>query len=211
MSTIDFPGNDALCKLLPWYANGTLEGEEMSQFEGHLEQCEHCQAELPLLLDLARAQQAGADVVQALQRAEQSSLANLMGQLEQPKTSSTSLMDYFNFAQRPKSLAAIVSTALALLIMPIIASQWFSSAAEPAHYELLTSHAANDLHRLQVVMHTDHNLQTLAPLLAEYEPYSIEQVSDGIYILGFDNSDAISGAKQRLSVSDSVRWLSEER
>jgi anti-sigma factor RsiW len=38
--------------LLPWYANGTLAGEERANVEAHLESCERCRQELALMYAL---------------------------------------------------------------------------------------------------------------------------------------------------------------
>ncbi|MCR4403744.1 MAG: zf-HC2 domain-containing protein [Candidatus Acetothermia bacterium] len=50
-------------KLLPWYVNGTLVGEELAGVEGHLRRCRRCLAEVE---DLRRLQ---AGLVQALEEA----------------------------------------------------------------------------------------------------------------------------------------------
>jgi predicted anti-sigma-YlaC factor YlaD len=41
--------HDAVDELLPWYANGTLEGEERDRVERHLAECEVCREEMALL------------------------------------------------------------------------------------------------------------------------------------------------------------------
>ena len=39
-------------ELLPWFLNGTLEGEEAQQVEQHLQECPACQSELECLIVL---------------------------------------------------------------------------------------------------------------------------------------------------------------
>ena len=41
-------------RLLPWYANGTLEGEELTQVEAHLADCAECREDLATEQSLAR-------------------------------------------------------------------------------------------------------------------------------------------------------------
>jgi anti-sigma factor RsiW len=36
-------------ELLPWYVNGSLDGEELQEVESHLESCEHCRSEVAFL------------------------------------------------------------------------------------------------------------------------------------------------------------------
>lgn len=42
-------------QLLPWYLNGTLDGEELEGVASHLDECESCRAELTFEKELARA------------------------------------------------------------------------------------------------------------------------------------------------------------
>lgn len=40
---------DAQCELLPWYVNGTLSDAECKAMEQHLQSCDNCQEDFPLL------------------------------------------------------------------------------------------------------------------------------------------------------------------
>ncbi|HEX7113297.1 MAG TPA: zf-HC2 domain-containing protein [Mizugakiibacter sp.] len=58
-------------RLLPWYVNGTLEGEELARIEQHLTECARCQRELTWQRELQAAcagAEAAADAGPALQR-----------------------------------------------------------------------------------------------------------------------------------------------
>ena len=48
-------GHQAVWELLPWYANGTLDGRECEEVETHLSTCPACQAELTRCRDVATA------------------------------------------------------------------------------------------------------------------------------------------------------------
>ncbi len=45
----------AVDELLPWYANGTLEGEERARVERHLAECDVCRQEMAFLRDMGDA------------------------------------------------------------------------------------------------------------------------------------------------------------
>jgi anti-sigma factor RsiW len=49
-------------ELLPWFANGTLEGEERARVERHLTECNACRSEMALLQDVG---EAAAEIVSA--------------------------------------------------------------------------------------------------------------------------------------------------
>ena len=42
---LDTDEHQAVQALLPWYVNGTLEGEELARVQGHLAKCARCQAD----------------------------------------------------------------------------------------------------------------------------------------------------------------------
>lgn len=44
--------HEAFEMLLPWYVNGTLEGDELTQLEKHLPNCEHCRDSAALLREM---------------------------------------------------------------------------------------------------------------------------------------------------------------
>ena len=47
--------HSAVDQLLPWYANGTLEGEERARVERHLAECEVCRQEMAFLREMGDA------------------------------------------------------------------------------------------------------------------------------------------------------------
>jgi anti-sigma factor RsiW len=49
------PVHQAAEELLPWFVNGTLEGEELALVVQHLEECVRCQHELDALRELQAA------------------------------------------------------------------------------------------------------------------------------------------------------------
>jgi anti-sigma-K factor RskA len=67
-------------RLLPWYVNGTLEGEELSRFTQHLAECAQCRAELDeqrQLQSLCARGESASDV--------SSSFARLRGRLQEDR------------------------------------------------------------------------------------------------------------------------------
>lgn len=59
----DEPGHRAAEMLLPWFVNGTLEGDELDSVERHLRECARCQCEIDWLREM-QAAYAGGETVQ---------------------------------------------------------------------------------------------------------------------------------------------------
>lgn len=111
--------------MLPWYVNGTLNDIEVQATEKHLQTCEACTSELPVLLSLQKS--LGKETVAVL--APPPKVEQFLAQLDKP------------FARRFPSRAAWIAGALAagVAVVAIALNSFYSSEpVDPVTYRTVT-------------------------------------------------------------------------
>lgn len=129
--------------LLPWYVNGTLEGDELAFVQTHLGRCASCQREVEWLRELNAACIAGEADPEASR-----ALRQLRGKLEQPRNKSSAQSWALNLSNRiwnrlrPWS-GWVIATELAGIIA--LGIWWLPTPDAPALYRTLGASDAKTL------------------------------------------------------------------
>lgn len=126
---LDLAPHDPICRLLPWYINGSLAGAERERVRAHLEGCPLCREEAAALMEFsARLAQCPLPKLSA-----QASFARLQARLEKPRPT---LIDRFRWAwQGTPAYRLAIALALALTVVPTAWQEW-KNLTEPRFHTL---------------------------------------------------------------------------
>jgi len=118
---------DEMCELLPWYVNGTLDESELDGMDRHLESCETCANEIPILRALQESVQRESVSVLAPKPDAEQFLANVDRRNKWP--------------QRRKLVwfAGALTASVALLVAGLSWMQLDESTTTPVFYETVMS------------------------------------------------------------------------
>jgi len=114
-------------RLLPWYANGTLEGDEAAVVEAHLPECAECRTDLRLERALGRE-------IASLPTDAAHGWASLRERLEEPGR--TSLPAPRAFLRRPVPIGWALAAQAASLVL-IVGLAWTATRPSPPRYVAL--------------------------------------------------------------------------
>lgn len=185
-------------ELLPWYSNGTLEGEELSRLERHLEICSRCRAELEIEDQVATAVRNSEELVFSRQRG--------WADLEQRIVA----LDRSAASRRPSTLAETwqaglarlsVGTRLALaaqmIVIAILGSLVVAGRTPRGQFETLATPAAQKVEAtasalLRVVFSQDAPESALRELVLQVGGRFVDGPSTfGVYTLGVPRERAV--------------------
>jgi anti-sigma factor RsiW len=112
-------GHQEVWELLPWYINGTLEGDERQGVERHVERCPLCRGEVQAGQVLAAAVREAAELPLAPGR----NLERLMAQLDAEAPARARAAGWWSSTPRPARWAlGLQAAALALLVVGLTAT-----------------------------------------------------------------------------------------
>jgi anti-sigma factor RsiW len=164
-------------ELLPWYVNGTLDGQESQRVARHLSTCSACQTELTRCHDLAAAVHAAEEVAWAPSREHLSRVLARIDAADAPRAWAgswwqqlcTRCLGYRLWLQRtpsPVRWALATQGALILLLLGVIV--WQAPFAPEPFYRTLADvneQAPQDRVRIRVVFTPDMTAQEIRTLL----------------------------------------------
>jgi len=122
-------------EILPWYANGSLEGDELENIEQHLEHCVKCRQEVAYLRRLNQALVRSQDAAPAVDTLLSKALSRIE-QIEVKKSSAT--LERFWDALRPKRLLSPLLVVQTLVILVLVIALWQGQTGTPPAYHTLS-------------------------------------------------------------------------
>jgi len=140
MTDRDQPSDPAAHKvadvLLPWFVNGTLEGDELAFVERHVRDCPQCQQEVGWLRELHAACVAAEDVPEASKAAR-----GLRRKLDAPRTARSGIARWrLRWGSSSPEPRWAIAGALAAFVA--LGTVWFAGTEGPALYRTLGAHNA---------------------------------------------------------------------
>ncbi len=205
------PEHEAVCALLPWHANGTLDGSESSRVGRHLAECATCRDELALCRDAARAIASTAD---AGWEPSPGHLGRLMERLpatgEGPRAQASlpaRVRAWWNqLPERARWILAAQSAVAAGLAGVIL---WQAASPQPRLYETLST-AESSLQasalRVDVAFAGDATVGELGELLRSIGGSIVEGPSAlGVYTVSFPPQAALDDVVATLRADPRVR------
>lgn len=179
-------------RLLPWYANGTLEGEELNQVETHLADCAECREEL-------QAEQSLAHQIRSLPSDTERGWAALKAQV-QGSANGRTRSDQGSLLGRRIPMGWAIAAGLALVI-PLLALA--VSRPQPL-YRTLGSTPTAESGNLVVIFKPDASEQTLRTLLMQNGARIVDgPTSTDAYVLHVP-ADRRTAALARLKADHSI-------
>ncbi len=192
---------------LPWYVNGTLQGDELERVERHVAGCVTCRSELKYLQRLGSELHATEELALSPERG----LARALAEIEGRRRAVGRLTSWLGAAPAGLRLA-LAGQALAILLLagalgwqlrPVPPPAFHTLAAEPA--------AAPPQARLRVVFDETLEEVGLRALLLEVEAGIVGGPSPtGVYTLGLPaaaDGRPAAGALDRLRSHGGVRYV----
>ena len=123
-------------RLLPWYANGTLEGEELASVEAHLAECAECREDLT-------AEEAMARQIKTLPSDVERGWAALKARVEGTGANQAKTAERSVFGRRiPLGWALAAQAACLAILIPIVALTLARPQPEPLYRTLGSAPAA---------------------------------------------------------------------
>lgn len=197
------PAHDEVLELLPWYRNNTLEQEKRAAVVHHLNHCEECRHELEFLASMSELVQSDAEHQYTHQADLEKSLAGVMNRIEvdadQVNTTASwssrimrKLESLLPFAiEMPE--ARWVATAVAGLLVVVLAIQIQGPQPEDAYSVLSSSDAGDSLMRFSVTATSaavvDQVRSAIGQEVAETGlQASIEMQTDRVLLVMFDGA-----------------------
>jgi hypothetical protein len=183
-----------LQKMVPWYANGTLNEKEMAEFSAHLEVCERCRDDLESTVDQMR-------------RLNAASLPHSGADAGLSKLKAR-IAGHDDVGPAKRSVPSYVPAVLSLATL-ILAGVVALTPYEPETFQALTSHSTKPV--VQIAFSDGADEQTLRRIVLDSGGVLVGNPSrHGIYRLAFDSNDEASRTLDRLEHSEWVRWASLE-
>lgn len=144
----EFSNHDEISPLLPWYANGSLQGEEFNRVKAHVKVCLSCRRELVGLQNLAR----HLSHEPALEISPQPSFERLMARIQQQNQAQAHRVTTWQV--RLKSWLAGLETPqlafAALVLLTVLALPLLNSAAlSPANFHTVADSGSRDRYSQQ--------------------------------------------------------------
>lgn len=203
MSTLDRETREELSMLLPWYANGTLEEDEMARVEDALQQDESLRAELDLILEdqaatieLVEAQDVPASIAERFKVVlEQETAAPPLSRAADP---APGLMERLASALFPTRQVAYAAAA-ALFLLTVQSGVIFSllTSDDPAgQYETASGgeEAQGTQARFLVQLNPESSLSALTGYLAGHNGQIVEgPTPQGLFKLAFEVAEDETG------------------
>ncbi len=198
-------------EILPWYVNGSLEGDELEKIQQHLENCEKCRQEVTYLRRLTQALVRSEDVASAVDRPLSEALSRIE-QIEVEK-SSANLERFWN-AIRPKRLLRPLLAVQTLVILALVIALWQGPSGAPPVFHTLsrpTGAVASKGFAVRMVFSPEVTEQELRRLLIELKGQIVEGPSPyGVYtveIHSVADPDAAANFLEEIRARDEVEFL----
>lgn len=197
--SFDDPTHRDVTDLLPWYANGTLDGTERARVEDHVRQCVACRHELVL-------QQRLAETIRddTVPTGMAKGLARLNAQIDLDSTSIVPAPRSSAWWQRPALLVPLIAAqfvAIAVLV-------WMQEPEPAATFRTLASPSTTEYSRDAVVVIFDPatTQQRVQALLRELDARIVDGPNTrGAYTLELPN-DSQTASLERMRAMPEVRF-----
>jgi len=196
---------------LPWYVNGSLEGDELEKIEQHLEDCEECRQEAAYLRRLTQALVHSEDEAPDIEAPLSEALSRI-GKIEAER-SSAYLERSWN-ALRLRRFMRPLLVAQTLLILALTIALWQGPTGAPSVFRTLSRStgtvAANGL-LVRIVFSPEVSEQDLRTLLMELKGQIVDGPSPyGVYTVEIQSVvdlEAAAGILEEIRARQEVEFL----
>lgn len=198
-------------EILPWYVNGSLEGDELEKIEQHLEDCEKCRQEVSYLRRLTQALARPEDVAPAVDTPLSEALSRIE-QIEAERSSAN--LERFWDALRLKWPLRPLLVVQTLVILALVIALWQGSTGAPPVFHTLsrpTDAVTSKGFAVRMVFSPEVTEQELRRLLIELKGQIVEGPSPyGVYtveIHSIADPEAEASLLEEIRAREEVEFL----
>lgn len=194
--------------LIPWFVNGSLDEQDMTTVNRHLDSCSQCKTDVSIALKQAQLfHSTDETIVHSLLQRESASLSMLERRIgiRRRAVSKPSVR-----SQVTPAVAAIVFT---LAILGVTTTGWLPGGAnQDLTFEAMTRGNDSDSVVLQMIFHPQTSEHDIRMLLLESGGELLgNPTPNGVYRLSFKDVDDATGYAARLRQQPSISWAEVER
>lgn len=214
--------NTDLCKLLPWYVNGTLDEQQMHTMDAHIEACDDCASDFRTSMEISRAMQSSPQGVEELQAHQQFGFAQLQRKISQSQSESTQsrlmsgrlmqgISRFFENLWHNYQWVFSASAGAALALTVVLVLPGLGTSTNQEGFVLLSSENETTHPAIQVIFSEGTSEKQLRDFMVEHQLEFIGSPSSaGVYRLQLNSDESAEQQLADVTAFPQVHWASLE-